>query len=101
MNINKSIAAFAEKLLEQVDEIGFQLDAMGVENRVNRHNLIAYAMFGQKRLEGELDSLTAKAESEKARIESVVTTGKQYLKSGGELVAFPATYAYGLIKERL
>jgi len=100
MKIDKKLASVAEQLLSQVDELGYQLDAIGVQNSINRHNLIAMAMFGQKRIEGELDSLSARAESEIAKVESVLAVGKQYLKSGAELAVFPATYTIGLLKER-
>ena len=52
MKIEQKLMSIADQVLSQVDNLGYQLDAMGVENQVNRHNLIALAMFGQRRLEG-------------------------------------------------
>ncbi|TNC80301.1 MAG: hypothetical protein C9356_14450 [Oleiphilus sp.] len=93
MKIDKKLMSIAEQLLGQVDNLGYQLDAMGVENQVNRHNLIAMMMFGQKRIEGEVDSLTARVESRIAQVESVIGLFQKYVKSGVDLAAYPATYA--------
>jgi len=101
MKIEKKLSAYVEKALSQVDALGYQLDAMGVENQLNRHNLIAMAMFGQKRLEGELDSLSARAESKLAQVEAVAQLGKKYLESGARLVTYPAVFSYELIKSKV
>ena len=101
MKIEKKLADLAEKVLTQVDELGYQLDAIGVENQINRHNLIAAVMFGQKRLEGEIDSMTAKAETGIAKVESVVKQGKSYLQQGATFALRPATYTLDLVKARL
>lgn len=93
MKIDKKLMSIAEQLLGQVDNLGYQLDAIGVENQVNRHNLIAMMMFGQKRIEGEVDSLTARVESRIAQVESVIGLFQKYVKSGVDLAAYPATYA--------
>lgn len=101
MKIEKKLSELAEKVLTQVDELGFQLDAIGVENQINRHNLIAAVMFGQKRLEGEIDSISAKAETGIAKIESVVKQGKSYLQQGASIAMRPASYTFDLVKARL
>jgi hypothetical protein len=71
---------------------------MGVDNQINRHNLIALIMFGQKRLEGELDSLNAKIDSGKAKIEGVVDSAEKLLISAGNLAIFPAKYTLERVK---
>lgn len=55
--------------LESVDSLGFQLDQMGITNRLNRHNLAAFLMTEQKRLEGEWDSLQAKADRRRVQLD--------------------------------
>ncbi len=45
-----------QTLLKGVDNIGYQLDRLGVTDKVNRHNLAAFFMTGQHQLEGEWDS---------------------------------------------
>ena len=98
MKIEQKLMSVADQVLSQVDNLGYQLDAMGVENQVNRHNLIALAMFGQRRLEGEMDSISARVESKVSQIESVANVFQRYVKSGVDLATFPATYAMGLLK---
>ncbi len=101
MNINKQVNVIANRLLEQIDSVGYQLDAIGVENQINRHTLIAAIMFSQKRFEGEMDSLSARIESGKSRVDAVIDTTEKYLNSGFNLAVFPAKYAYDRIKSQL
>jgi hypothetical protein len=98
MNTQKKLNEIAEKVLSQLDNLGYQLDTMGVDNQINRHNLIALIMFGQKRLEGELDSLNAKIDSGKAKIEGVVDSAEKLLISAGNLAIFPAKYTLERVK---
>ena len=74
---------------------------MGVENQINRHNLIALIMFGQKRLEGELDSINAKIGTGKAKIEGIVDSAEKLLVSAGNLAVFPAKYTFDRVKAQL
>lgn len=43
--------------LKGVDILGYQLDRLGVTDRVNRHNVAAFLMAEQHHLEGEWESL--------------------------------------------
>tara|TARA_R110001592_G_scaffold62142_4_gene189932 strand:- start:40804 stop:41109 length:306 start_codon:yes stop_codon:yes gene_type:complete len=101
MNAQKKLNEIAEKVLSQLDNLGFQLDTMGVENQINRHNLIALIMFGQKRLEGELDSINAKIGTGKAKIEGIVDSAEKLLVSAGNLAVFPAKYTFDRVKAQL
>ena len=101
MIAQKKLNELAESILSQLDNLGYQLDNMGVENQINRHNLIALLMFGQKRLEGELDSLNARIGSGKARIEGIVDSAEKLLVSAGNLAVFPAKYTIDRVKARL
>lgn len=98
MNAQKKLNEFAENMLSQLDNLGYQLDTMGVDNQINRHNLIALIMFGQKRLEGEMDSLNAKIGTGKARIEGIVDSTEKLLVSAGNLAIFPAKYTIERVK---
>lgn len=98
MNAQKKLNVLAERLLSQLDNLGYQLDTMGVDNQINRHNLIALIMFGQKRLEGEMDSLNAKIGSGKARIEGIIDSSEKLLSSAGNLAIFPAKYTIDRVK---
>lgn len=101
MNAQKKLNELAESILTQLDNLGYQLDTMGVENQINRHNLIALLMFGQKRLEGELDSLNAKIGSGKAKVEGIVDSAEKLLISAGNLAVFPAKYTIERVKSQL
>ena len=98
MNAQKKLNELAENMLSQLDNLGYQLDTMGVDNQINRHNLIALIMFGQKRLEGEMDSLNAKIGTGKARIEGIVDSTEKLLVSAGNLAIFPAKYTIERVK---
>jgi len=97
--MKKQIENLGELLLKQVDNVGFQLDSIGVENQINRHNLIATVFAGQKRFEGELDSVKARVDSTKAQVEATFDVAEQYAKSGLGLVTFPATYVIDRVKQ--
>jgi hypothetical protein len=101
MNAQKKLNELAEKILSQLDNLGYQLDIIGVENQINRHNLIALLMFSQKRLEGELDSINAKIGTGKARIESIVDSAEKLIISAGNLAVFPAKYTLDRVKAQL
>jgi len=98
MNAQKKLNELAESLLSQLDNLGYQLDSMGVENQINRHNLIALLMFGQKRLEGELDSLHARIGSGKAKVDDILGSAEKLLLSAGNLAVFPAKYTIERVK---
>ncbi|MCH8498337.1 MAG: hypothetical protein LAT63_07655 [Marinobacter sp.] len=66
--------------LNGLDNLGFQLDQYGITSKVNRHNLIALVMLEQKRLEGEWDSLQARIDGQKARIERLANTLESRLR---------------------
>jgi hypothetical protein len=63
--------------LQGVDTLGYQLDRFGITSKVNRHNLAAYLMHGQKQLEGEWDSLQVRFDLQKARFERLSETVEQ------------------------
>ena len=47
-------AFFAELALNQLDNLGYQLNKRGITEQVNRHNCIAIALVQQQKLKGEL-----------------------------------------------
>lgn len=98
MNMKKQVQGAVEGLLGQLDTLGYKLDVIGVENNINRHNLIALVMAGQKRLEGELDSLNAKIDTNKSKAEALIDTTEKYLMSGVNLATFPAKYTYERVR---
>lgn len=63
--------------LQGVDTLGYQLDRLGITSKVNRHNVAAYLMHGQKQLEGEWDSLQVRFDLQRARFEKLSETVEQ------------------------
>lgn len=63
--------------LQGVDTLGYQLDRLGITNKLNRHNLAAYLMHEQKQLEGQWDSLQVRFDLQKARFEQLSETVEQ------------------------
>lgn len=59
------------KALNGLDYVGFQLDQVGITNRVNRHNIAAFLMAEQYRLEGEWESFQARFDRRKAQLDDV------------------------------
>ena len=101
MKIDKKLNEVADGVLAQLDSVGYRLDAIGVENQINRHNLIALVMFGQKRLEGEIDSLSAVVDTGKSKIDSIARSAEKLVVSATDLVLFPAKYTIGRVKATL
>ena len=66
-----------ELALQGVDTLGYQLDRLGITSKVNRHNLAAHLMHGQKQLEGEWDSLQVRFDLQRARFEKLSETVEQ------------------------
>jgi len=97
--MSKQLNNFGELVFKQVDNLGFQLDSMGVENQINRHTLIAAIFAGKTRFEGEVDSVKARAESAKANVEGTLDVVEKLAKSGLNIVTFPATYALQRLKQ--
>ena len=98
MKAQKKLTELAESALSQIDALGFHLDAIGVDNQINRHNLIAFLMFGQKRLEGEIDSFNAKIDVTKAKVEGIVDNTEKLLLSAKDIALFPAQYTLDRVK---
>lgn len=57
-----------------IDTLGFQLDQLGITNKVNRHNIAAFLMAEQKHLEGEWDSIQAKFDRRRSQFEQIGNT---------------------------
>jgi hypothetical protein len=58
-------------------------------------------MFGQKRLEGELDSINAKIDTGKAKVEGILDSAEKLVVSAGNLAIFPAKYTLDRVKSQL
>lgn len=100
MKMSAQIQEAVEGILSQLDTLGYKLDVLGVENNINRHTLIASVMAGQKRLEGELDSISAKVDSKKVQAEALIDTTEKYLMSGVNLAVFPAKYTFDRVRSQ-
>lgn len=77
------------RALEGLDYVGFQLEEMGVTDKVNRHNIMAYLFAEQKNLEGQLESLTARVGAQKVKIERLRDEAERRLNQTVELALTP------------
>lgn len=59
----------ADLALQQLDNVGFQLRAHGITDKVNRHDIVAFAMAQQNRFKGEMTRLELHVGMQKARIQ--------------------------------
>lgn len=67
MKTNKIVDA----ALNQLDNLGYQLQKHGITSAVNRHNLIAIAMTKQDRVKAEIARVELKVDIQKARVERI------------------------------
>ncbi|SFR62836.1 hypothetical protein SAMN05216203_1945 [Marinobacter daqiaonensis] len=58
--------------LKAIDALGYQLDRLGITDKVNRHNLAAFVMAEQHHLEGEWDSLQTRLDRYRSRAEDLL-----------------------------
>ncbi len=92
------------RALESIDYVGFQLEALGLTDKVNRHNVIAFLFAEQKYLEGQLDCLSARVGTGKARLESFGDLVQRRVHAGIEIARNPtraARESLNSIKARL
>lgn len=99
VNVKKQLESVVNAALSNLDNLGYQLDAIGVENQINRHNLIAFLFAEQKRLEGELDSISARLDSEKSKIERKLSKIEDTIYAVLGKVLFPAKAVYDQINK--
>ena len=89
------------RALEGLDYVGFQLEELGVTDKVNRHNVIAFIFAEQKYLEGQLESITARVGTQKARIERLKNEAERRIQGTVDLALSPLRYTVDQVKSRL
>ncbi|MFD2231897.1 hypothetical protein [Alkalimarinus sediminis] len=98
MKVNQNINTLVETALSGLDNLGFQLDAMGITSQVNRHTLIGYVMAEQKHLEGELDSIKARAVTAQVKVEKTINNVEALVNNGVDLALKPAKFVTSTLK---
>ena len=58
--------------LKGVDSLGYQLDKLGITDKVNRHNIAAFMMAEQHHLEGHWDSLQTRMDRYRDQAEDLL-----------------------------
>lgn len=58
--------------LKGVDSLGYQLDRLGITDKVNRHNIAAFVMAEQYHLEGQWDSLQTRLDRYRGQAEDLL-----------------------------
>lgn len=84
--------------LVKFDRVGYQLEDYGIASNVNRHQVIAYLMAEQKRLEGEMDSLKARIDFRRVQVERIIGKVEKTARSGLDLALWPARFTLGTVK---
>ena len=98
MKVNQNINNLVETALSGLDNLGFQLDTMGITSQVNRHTLIGYVMAEQKHLEGELDSIKARAVTAQVKVEKTISGVETFVNNGVSLALKPAKSIASTVK---
>jgi hypothetical protein len=98
MKMNKNVLKIADVALAGLDRVGYELDMYGVTSKVNRHNLIGQVLAGQKQIEGELDSLNARFDSAKVKVEKVVNRAETIVTDTLQFALKPAKGAVSKVK---
>lgn len=91
--LNSALGAF--------DQIAYQLDQYGIVPGINRHQVIAYLMAEQKRLEGELDCLNARASVRRLQVEQILGQIGNTARGGVDLVLTPARSTASTVRRLL
>lgn len=84
--------------LVRFDQVGYQLDDFGIASNINRHQVIAYLMAEQKRLEGEVDSLRARIDFRRVQVERIVGSIEKTARNGLDLALWPARFTLSTLK---
>ncbi|WP_250655495.1 hypothetical protein [Alkalimarinus coralli] len=98
MKVNQNINNLVETALSGLDNLGFQLDSMGITSQVNRHTLIGYVMAEQKHLEGELDSIKARVVTTQVKVEKAISSVETLVNNSVDTVLKPAKSVVGTLK---
>lgn len=76
--------------LKGVDSLGYQLEKLGITDKVNRHNIAAFMMAEQHHLEGQWDSLQTRMDRYRRRagdlLESLEKSGYPVLQPVAERI---------------
>ena len=84
--------------LTGLDYLGYRLEELDITNKVNRHNTVAFVIAEQNRFKGELDSLNARFDQKKARIEKVKRQAEAVLNTGIHVATYPLQVVKAAIK---
>lgn len=98
MKMNKNITNLIEAALSGLDNLGYQLDMMGVTSQVNRHTLIGLVMAEQKHLEGELDSIKARASNAQVKVDRTINRVEGLVNNGIDIALTPARASINTVK---
>jgi len=89
------------KALSGLDYVGYQLELYGLTDKVNRHTALAFIMAEQNHLKGELDSLNARFDQQKARVERLRRQAEGVVTGGINFASHPIRNTLDFVKARL
>lgn len=92
------IQRLLDTALMTFDQVAYRLDDYGIVRNVNRHQVIAYLMAEQRRLEGELDSLKARVGTRRLRVERIIGRVEDTARGGVHLALTPARFTFNSMR---
>ena len=98
MKMNQNVTNLIETALIGLDNLGYQLDMMGVTSQVNRHTLIGLVMAEQKHLEGELDSIKVRVSNTQVKVDRTISFVESTINNGIDIALTPARTTINTIK---
>ena len=90
-----------ETALNGLDSLGYRLEELGITDKINRHNCLAFLFAEQQRLKGELDSLNAKISTRKVQLSRLRSQAEQLAQNGLATALSPVKSTLSLIQSRI
>jgi len=97
----KALEMTGEVILQQLDNVGYHLLKMGITDKVNRHNCIAFLMTEDQRIKGEIERLQFKVDCQKAKIRQTKRTVSSILDHLTEVTPSPLEKPIKGIRSRI
>ncbi len=96
----KQAQKILDRALNGLDTLGYRLEELGITDKVNRHNCMAFLFAEQQRLKGELDRLNVKLDTRKVQLDQLRQQAEQLAQSGLTSLLTPVRSTLSLLPGR-